>query len=191
MHLISHFKMNNNRLLVLDINGVLCCKMPKNSIISEQLELLELKRYTVIMRPGYREFLDFCYDNFTVAFFSSTTYSNANAILDKLLSSEQKSRTAFRWVRGRTHFDPDYLNDSQTTFHDTIKKLSDIFDNPIINDKRKYNESNTILCDDSEVKTRFNEKKNIIIFKPFEGDENDNILFEMMKMIPDYFENLG
>lgn len=174
------------RLLLLDINGVLCCKIGKDEKPNDNLELLELNAYKVVMRPGAREFLEFCYKHFTVAFFSSTTYPNANAILEKLLSPEQKKATPFRWFRDRTHFDPDAKKE-----YDTIKKLSDIFDNPMVNSDRKYNERNTILCDDSAVKTRFNDPKNIVVLTPFKGEEDDTALFETMELLPIRFAALG
>lgn len=173
------------RLLLLDINGLLCCKLSKQDEINENLEILELSTYKVAMRPGCHEFLEFCYHNFTVGFFSSTTYPNANAILEKLLTSEQKKATVFKWFRDRTRFDPD-----PTTPYDTIKKLEDVFDNPSVNSDKKYHSRNTLLCDDSKVKTRFNDPINIVIFEAFKGEEDDQVLFEMMKLLPKRFEDL-
>lgn len=175
---------SHTRLLILDINGLLCCKMPK-SYPNTELEILELKSYKVLMRPGYREFLDLCYNNFTIAFFTSTYEGNANAILKKLLTAEQQKVTAFKWFRDRTHFDPD-----SSTPYNTIKKLQDIFDNPVINADRKYHSSNSILTDDSPTKTRFNDPKNIVICEPFTGKEEDHVLFELFELIMDKFNNL-
>lgn len=183
--------MDATRFLLLDINGLLCCKLSKDETPDETLELLELKAYKVIMRPGAREFLEFCYKNFTVGFFSSTTYPNANAILEKLLTSEQKSATAFRWYRDRTHLDPNYGKDSSTTQYDTIKKLSDVFDSPTINADRKYHTGNTILCDDSTTKTRFNNPRNVLMFEPFKGDASDKVLLGMMESLEKKFEELN
>lgn len=180
----------NTRLLILDINGVLCCKVSKDSKIGDALELLVLNAYTIIMRPGYREFLDFCYKNYTVAFFSSTTYSNASVILEKLLTHEQKSATAFCWFRDRTHSDPDYQKDSNIRIHDTIKILSDVFDDPTVNAEHKYHSRNTLLCDDSKTKNRFNNSNNVVIFEPFIGEKNDKVLYEMMDVLSQRFVNL-
>lgn len=173
---------SHTRLLLLDINGLLCCKMPKISHCGN-LEILNLNSYNVIMRPGCREFLEFCYAGFTVGFFSSTNKWNVDAILKKLLNSEQQKTTAFKWYRDHTHFDPD-------TEYATIKKLQDIFDNPVVNENRKYSSENTILLDDSEAKTRFNDPNNIIICEAFTGKEDDRFLFELMELIPQKFENL-
>ncbi len=45
-------------LLLLDINGLLCRKMPKNS-----QSHIKLNSYDVDIRPGCHDFLNFCYDN--------------------------------------------------------------------------------------------------------------------------------
>lgn len=187
------------RLLLLDINGVLCCKQRYISDLSEHInqlslepkcELLKLKSYTVMLRPGYREFLDFCFEHFTVAFYSSTTYSNANAILNKLLTSKQKNKTLFRWFRDRTQLDPDFGQNPKIMKHDTVKKLVDVFNCPLINEERKFNYDNTLLCDDSEQKTRFNPDKNIVIFPEFTGDPHDQVLNKMTKTLLERFDQL-
>lgn len=175
----------NTRLLLLDINGLLCCKKPKDWC-SVNLEVIELNSYKVVKRPGYSEFLDFCYSNFSVGFFSSTTKLNSDYIIDGLLTIQQRNKTVLMWFRDRTHFDPDCGKNS----NDTIKKLQDIFDNPVINANRKYHSGNTILLDDSSVKTRFNDPKNIVICKAFEGNDDDQEFFEMMKIIPERFDEL-
>ena len=193
----------DTRLLLLDINGVLCCKSEHKNALEEvtedltncnlneiKLEILKLSTYNVTLRPNYREFLEFCYENFSVGFFSSTTYPNANAILEKILTPEQKAKTILKWFRDHTHLDPDFGSNPEIVFHDTIKKLSDIFDNPIINGNRKFSPKNTLLCDDSEIKTRFNDPKNIVIFKGFKGDPEDKVLYEMINVLSKRFEEL-
>lgn len=174
------------QLLLLDINGLFCYKIPKNKAVeSVSLEIIELNSYKVIMRPGYREFFDFCYDHYTVGFFTSTNQWNVDIILNKVLNRKQMKNTAFKWYRDRTRFDPDSENS-----YDTIKKLEDVFDNPVINKERKYHSGNTVLIDDSETKTRFNDPKNILICEPFIGKEDDRILFELMELLPEKFKEL-
>ena len=158
----------DTRLLILDINGVLCCKIANQ----------------VVLRPDYKEFLSFCFDNFTVAFFSSTTYKNANAIINKLLSSEQRSKVAFFWYRDRTR------KDHEMGGYSTIKNLIDVFDNPVINKENKYNKYNTLICDDSPTKLRFNDEQNVIIVQEFKGDKEDQVLHNMIKEISSRFEEL-
>ena len=194
-------------LLLLDINGVLCIKITKleyNKIIKDntdafsEMKVIKLLSYYVVVRPGCYEFLDFVYTNFDVGYFSSTTQKNARGILNSVISQEQEDETKVFWFRDRTHFDPDsgsiqgvnYITNTSATVFDTIKLLSDIYDNPILNHRRQYNGGNTILCDDSERKTRFNNSNNVIIFPKFDGNKDDVVLFEMMDIISERFEML-
>jgi hypothetical protein len=173
------------KLVLLDINGLLCCKIKKNVEINKSSEILDLNSYKVILRPHYKEFLDFVYNNYKVGFFSSTCEWNAKEILNKLLNKEQKKLTVLMWFRDRTHIDPDSIDT-----YDTIKKLEDVFDNPVFNVKRKYHSGNTILIDDSKTKTRFNNPNNIIICESFTGNEDDCVLFELINLISDRYNNL-
>lgn len=179
------------RLLILDINGILCYKTSKNTEVGRELNFIELNSYRVVMRPGLPEFLKFCYDNFMVAFFSSTHYVNANAILEHILTPDQRKATIFFWFRDHTHFDPDYGKDASIKDHDTIKRLDDVLECPTINWNRRYNSSNTILCDDSEKKTRFNDNKNIIIFESFTGDERDTFLNNVTDELIQRFDEIA
>lgn len=172
------------KLLILDINGVLCCKVNKNSNINLQMQTINLNNYTVILRPGCREFLEYCYKNYNVGFYSSTPFYNANAILNILLTKEQHQNTIFKWYRDRTHIDPENKK------FGTIKKIEDIFDNPVINEKFLYSYNNTILCDDSFSKTRFNNYKNIIIIPTFTGNSNDITLYNLINEIDKKFTEL-
>ena len=167
-----------SKLLLLDINGLLCCKTNQNET---NLSSIHLKAYHVILRPYYKEFLDFCYKHFNVGFFTSTTEKNAKIILNNLLTEEQIKNTKLMWFRDRTHLD----YESYKTFN-TIKKLNDIYDYPLFN--CQYHEHNTILIDDSFNKVRYNEPKNIIICNAFHGDHNDTHLIELIHKIVEQFE---
>lgn len=149
------------KLLLLDINGLLCCK--KNN-------------HKIILRPYYKEFLDFCYLHFNVGFFTSTTEKNAKLILNQLLTQEQFNQTTLMLFRQHTHRDYESYK-----IYDTIKNLNDVYDT-------MYHDKNTILIDDSPEKVRYNNPKNIIICETFKGDENDNHLIELMHKIVEQFE---
>ena len=185
-------------LLILDISGLLCCKVPlENSHKSK-----------VILRPHVRQFLEACYATYTVGFFSSTTFKNANAILKGLLTTEQESQTLFRWYRDRTQFDPEYPTNRFIKVYDTVKYISDVLNNPLVNMNRLYNYQNTIICDDSLHKVRFNPKANVVLVPKFEipggysesargrfestgGNVEDNTLLNMLPVINRAFNLLN
>jgi hypothetical protein len=181
---------SSTRLLLLDINGLLCCKIPKDQKPKKyaKSDILKLNSYKVIIRPYCREFLESCYSQFAVGFFTSTCEWNVKAILNKILTPEQYKTTALMWFRDRTRFDP--ISSADEMRFETIKMLEDIFQNPMVNEKSLYSEQNTLLIDDSEIKTRFNNPANIIICKKFTGEENDQGLLDLLKIIPEKFEAL-
>jgi hypothetical protein len=192
------------KLLILDVSGVLCHKQIDDKGIdpiflknlstggsnNEKLEVLRVKGYNIILRPYLREFLEFCYASYDVAFLSSTTYSNCTAILDRILTVKQHKDTVFKWFRDHTHYDPSFGTDSKIKPYDTVKYLSDVWNNPVINADRLYSPDNTIICDDSEGKMRYNPKENTITVVPFDGNPNDTVLLELIKDIPSRFDVL-
>lgn len=175
---------SSKRLLLLDINGLLCCKVPKNQIIKNQ-EFIKLSTYNVIVRPGCRKFLKSCYLNFDVGFLSSTTEYNATIILKKLLTPQQHKLTVCFLFREFCRADPDPIN----TF-DTIKVLQDVFDDDTLNKNNQWNDTNTILIDDSITKTRFNDPVNILICKSYTGEKSDTTLYGLHKLILMNFQQI-
>ncbi len=172
--------MKNNKLCIFDVNGVFCCKVPKS-----QPADVKLRSYNIFLRPFYQEFLEFCYNNYKIAFFSSTNRHNVDVILKNILTQDQQKETCFVWCRDRTHFDPD------TDSFETIKILDDVFTNPIVNHNRLYSAKNTILVDDSKAKTRYNNDKNVLICEPFTGLVKNQHLYDLMTLIPEKFGQLA
>ena len=142
-----------SRLIILDIKGVLCTKCEDG-----EEEAIRLGSYSVKPKPHLKEFLSHLYENYKVAFFSSTTYGNAGKFLTQTLSKEQKDKTLFMWFRDRVKFDPEPEKD-----FDTIKVLDDFFQNPVYNRNKKWNIHNTIIIDDSARKLRFNDQKTSMV----------------------------
>jgi len=151
-------------LLVLDINGVLCCKVPSGGNI-------KLRSYEVKFRPYVKEFLNYAYKNFNVAFFSSTTEPNARMILNALLDEEQREKTVFYWFRDKTK------KDEELGGHETIKLASDV--------KQEYGER-ILIIDDSASKMRFNDPKDYIICKSYDGSDDSSVLLELIEQLKMY-----
>lgn len=188
------------RLVIFDINGFLCRKVPKDY---EGPVDLELTHYKVILRPYCKQFLDDCYEKFTVGFLSSATYKNAGPILDLLLTPEQQKLTLFKWFRDRTSLEPDEEEiscdkswdlsdflDLQIEKHSTVKYLSSVLDCPSLNEGRPYSLNNTLICDDSASKLRFNPKSNCVLVEAYTGQENDDFLSTLANELERRFEQL-
>ena len=154
-----------NKLLLLDINGLLCCKVPKG-------QGLPIKSYDVLLRPYYKEFLDWCYCHFDVGYFSSTSKTNAMLILNYLLTTEQKNKTTLFWFRDQTQPDPHGRS------FDTIKSLIHIYDH-----FDHYHHKNTLIIDDSYHKVRFNLDQNVLLCQPYQGQEDNELIGLMEKIV--------
>src|SRR5665811_811435 len=143
---ISNFYQGPPRLLILDVNGVLCHKVfkPDNQEddkckdldikkTEKEIECLKLERHDVYFRPETRIFLKKCYEIAQVGFWSSTTEINASKILKYILTNEQWNKTKFFWYRDRVSLDPDYGINPDIKISDTIKNLSTLIGSPYIN----------------------------------------------------------
>lgn len=191
-------------LLVLDINGLLCRKVNKASTEYTQADL-QLPSYGVFLRPNYNNFLRRCYNKYDVAFFSSTTAANAGPILKKLLSKKQFKKTKFIWYRDRASLDQDWCVDpisshSSWEFEDlaqeeikkysTVKRLSSIWENPIINAERIYSKKNTLICDDSYMKLRLNPRLNCLRVLPYTDNTEEETLDDVWQTILKQFSEM-
>jgi len=177
------------QLLILDLNGVLCRKTKTDQLSNDNV--IKLSNYNVVLRPGLYEFLNVCYQKYDVGFYTSTKRQNAVTILNGILTKFQQNETVCRLYREFTQLDPDYLIDPDTEKHDTIKLLSVIFNHPLINESRKYNYSNTIICDDSLTKLRFNNLENVIIIPTYTGNADDDVLYNLIYTISQKFDYLS
>lgn len=161
-------------LLILDVNGLICRKEKKNddSMVDETTQVyIDFDFYKVYRRVGVDNFLIALFDKYRVGFWTSTTERNAGKIIDWIIPKSVKDQLHFIWFRDRTRLDPDYGVTDGIEHYDTVKTLTDIWQNPHINYKRTYNERNTLLVDDSVKKTRFNSEHNVLIVEPFGAAE--------------------
>ena len=177
------------KLIILDINGLLCHKerLPQSEIdaMPDSDEYLKRRIYIVRKHTDVDKFLEWCFDNYHVAFWSSTTSYNAKPIIDQLLNtSDIPKRAKFIWYRDRTRLDPDYGVNNDIKEHDTVKTLSDVWSHPYVNQYRLYSNTNTLLVDDSARKTRFNHPDNVVNFDiPFDYDLlKANIVSKFLKL---------
>jgi hypothetical protein len=184
------------KLLVLDVSGFLCSKVANTVYESPHgYEVIHQHYYTIVLRPWVRKFLKFCFDNYDVGFFSSSTYNTIHPLLEAILTEEQKQQTVFRWYRDQTEMDPEIGTNPLTDKFSTIKPLSKIISspeaNPLVGCEPLYNYYNVLICDDSPLKTRFNPALNTMKIAKF--DENivgDGHLKLLTKAIPERFQLL-
>lgn len=180
------------KLLILDINGILCYKANTNTAVCNSSTLpviFKTKYYEVILRPYAKEFLREMFELYNVAFFTSTTERNADKILQNILTKQQSRKTFFKWYRDKTHADPTIIPENPTELFETLKMLEDVFNlSKVIN--AGYDYTNTLLCDDSKFKVRYNPKQNVLICESFLGNSNDTYLKDFIHYIAEKFANM-
>lgn len=160
--------MFGKKLLVLDLNGLLCYKVHPPYEKNSDNDFLDRKFYRVYRRPGVEEFLIWCMDNYDVAVWSSTTTFNAESILKWIFPKRgMLFKLRFSWYRNNTNLDPDFELDPRVENYDTVKNLANIWSHPNINESRQYSKTNTLIIDDSIRKTRFNNSDNVLIVEKF------------------------
>ncbi|CAI9752751.1 unnamed protein product [Fraxinus pennsylvanica] len=165
------------KLLVLDVNGLLAdivMPAPKYCIADTHI----LGR-AVFRRPFYVDFLKFCFENFDVAIWSSRSKKIIDKVVNYLLGDLQR-KLLFCW---------DMSQSTQTSFKTVenlhkplvlkeLKKIWEKEDDPNLPwEKGYYNESNTLLVDDSPYKALLNPLHTAIFpYSYHYKDKSDNSL---------------
>jgi hypothetical protein len=155
-------------LVLLDVNGLLCCKVDDPRVDVSKFEVQRANKYKTVARPDCRKFVAKLMDTYTVGIFSSTTAFNLNKILPWLLGKELRSKIVFIADRHSVKFDPNYGTCAGIESHDTVKYLDDIWSNPCFNWNRDWNSTNTLLVDNDLRKVKFNEPANYLVVEEWD-----------------------
>ncbi|KAG4914687.1 uncharacterized FCP1 homology domain-containing protein C1271.03c [Glycine max] len=166
------------RLIVLDINGLLADVVsppPKGHKADATIA-----RRAIFKRPSYLEFLEFCFDKFEVGIWSSRMKKNVDRVIDYLMG-DMKKRLLFCWDLSHcieTTFKTLENKHKSVVFKD-LRKLWDKHDLDLPWEKGYFNESNTLLLDDSPYKALFNPPNTSVFPHTFTyQNESDNSLAE-------------
>ncbi|KAL8471764.1 hypothetical protein ACS0TY_029123 [Phlomoides rotata] len=164
------------KLIVLDVNGLLAnIIMPAPKDYKEDVRLLGR---AIFKRPFCDDFLKFCFQNFDVGVWSSRSKKIIDRVVEYLLG-DLNDKLLFCW---------DMSHSTQTGFRTVenihkplvFKELKKIWENDDPNLPWKngdYNESNTLLLDDSPYKALLNPLHTAIFPNSYDfKDENDNSL---------------
>lgn len=156
-------------LILFDVNGILCFKSYTELVDVRKEDFINAASYLMILRPGIRELLKRLGEKHTLGIFSSTTFKNVIPVIKELEKSGIKfAITAYREY---TQLDPDFLQDKTIQPFDTIKRLETIWSHPFFNMYRVWSRENTLLIDDSKIKTRFIDPANVLIWPSFNHEE--------------------
>ncbi|CAH9090897.1 unnamed protein product [Cuscuta europaea] len=143
------------KLLILDLNGLLAdIIMPPPKDIKPDTSFL---RRAVFKRPFCDDFLKFCFERFDVAIWSSRTKRIIDRVVDYLLG-DLKHKLLFCW--DMSHATPTKFktleNKDKPLVCKDLRKIWDTLYPGLPWKKGDYDESNTLLLDDSPYKALLN-----------------------------------
>ncbi|KAG6039803.1 hypothetical protein E4U41_002127 [Claviceps citrina] len=146
-------------LVVLDLNGTLLHRPSSR------------QPCRFVKRPHAQQFLAHCLESFHLAIWSSAQPKNVSNMVGQLLTTAQRGRCVVVWARDR-------LGLSADDYHARVqvyKRLSRLWDDPAVRashpeaaDGGRWDQSNTVLVDDSLEKGR-SEPYNILCIPEFVG----------------------
>ncbi|MFQ6630518.1 hypothetical protein Gotur_008894 [Gossypium turneri] len=163
------------KLLVLDLNGLLA-DIVYNPSIDCTPDALVAGR-AVFKRPYCDDFLKFCCERFEVGIWSSRNRKNVERFIDFLMG-DMKQKLLFCWDSSyctTTQFNTLGHKYKPLVFKD-LRKLWEKHDPDLPWEKGYYNESNTLLIDDSPYKALLNPPHTAIFPHSFKFDMKDNSL---------------
>ncbi|XP_022948279.1 uncharacterized protein LOC111452000 [Cucurbita moschata] len=143
------------KLLILDINGVLV------DIVSpppkDRKADINIARCAVFKRPSYLDFMKFCFERFEVGIWSSRNGKNVQRMVDYLVGG-LKHKLLFCW--DLSHCTASRFNTLENKHKPLVfKQLRRVWEKQDPNlpwERGEYNESNTVLLDDSPYKALLN-----------------------------------
>lgn len=180
---IWRLKKKKRKLLVLDLNGLLVDIVEKAP--DGYTPHIRIRNKSVFKRPFCDDFLKFCVDNFDVVIWTSRKKKNLDGLIDFVLG-DLKHQVLQIWDQSQCTELP--LNISQTglqtkdnrckpVFLKELKKLWDIYYSCLPWKKGPFNESNTLLLDDSPYKAILNPPHTAVFPISYSCQhENDNAL---------------
>ncbi|KAK7328427.1 hypothetical protein VNO77_22533 [Canavalia gladiata] len=149
---------SKNKLLILDVNGLLADFVSDTWRYRPEPEPdFWLKRKKVYKRPFCDDFLQFCFDRFHVGVWSSRTKRNVDEAI-KYLIGESASKLLFCWNQSHcttTEFTT-VENRNKPLVLKELRKLWEKAEPGLPWEKGEFNESNTLLLDDSPYKALMN-----------------------------------
>jgi hypothetical protein len=155
-------------LVVIDLNGTLLYRPSRK----------QPKKF--LMRPNAQLFLKYCVETFTVVIWSSARPENVRAMCDVILPHNLRGQVAAIWGRdkfGLTKYDYNQRVQCYKRLQTIWRDQKIAYSHPRYSSGGRWDQSNTVLIDDSLEKAR-TEPHNLIEVPEWFGDlnETDDIL---------------
>ena len=152
---------SSNRLIVLDLNGLLIFRVfdREKTKFEKHLEVsTKVNEFHVWKRPHLDDFLDWLLDHFSVGVWSSAMHKNVDALIEWTFGPERRKRLVFEWDQSKCPKEEHPVHKHKPLF---LKPLSLVWES-----FPEWNESNTLLVDDSPLKAKRNPEH--LLFSPSE-----------------------
>ncbi|XP_060204940.1 uncharacterized protein LOC132632849 [Lycium barbarum] len=149
---------SNKKLLVLDLNGLLADIVPLQHVLYGFKVDTIVSGKAVFKRPFHDDFLQFCFEKFNVGVWSSRIRKNVDLVLDFLLGNA-KEKLLFCWDQSHctdTGFPVVGKKRNKPIILKKLTKLWEKFEPDLPWERGEYDESNTLLLDDSPHKALCN-----------------------------------
>ncbi|KAJ8560572.1 hypothetical protein K7X08_022432 [Anisodus acutangulus] len=170
---------SSKKLLVLDVNGLLADIVPLRYVPYSLEVNIIISGKAVFKRPYHDDFLKFCFERFHVGVWSSRIKRNMELVLDFLLG-DAKHKLLFCWDQSHctdTGFPVVGKRRSKPIILKKLKKLWDKYEPDLPWERGEYDESNTLLLDDSPHKALCNPPNTAIFPNSYHYmDEKDDSL---------------
>ncbi|XP_034673321.1 uncharacterized protein LOC117904689 isoform X2 [Vitis riparia] len=167
---------SRKKLLILDVNGLLADIVPY--FVEGYKPDIVVSRKSVFKRPFCDDFLQFCFERFDVGVWSSRTKKNVDMVLEFLMA-DARHKLLFCWDQSQctnTGFTT-HENPQKPLLLKELRKLWEKHEPNLRWEKGEYNESNTLLLDDSPCKALLNPAYTAIFPYSYEyKDVKDNML---------------
>ncbi|MBA0847737.1 hypothetical protein Goshw_022379, partial [Gossypium schwendimanii] len=177
------------KLLVLDLNGILVDVVQQPN----RKPNTRVDGKGVFIRPFCVEFLEFCFKTFNVGIWSSRLNRNMTKMIGLLLRKQWKRELFFCWDRKLctiTKFKT-LENEEKPLVLKELRKLWDKCSPKLPWRKGDYDESNTLLLDDSPYKALRNPANTGIFPNPYQYTDADDHSLAPGGDIRDYLERIA
>ncbi|KAK4799653.1 hypothetical protein SAY86_025018 [Trapa natans] len=177
-------------LLILDLNGLLIDVIPNKH--GGQKPDMVLSGKHVFKRPFVDDFLEFCFKRFAVAVWSSRKKKNIDRLVDFLFGNARE-KLVFCWNQcqcTQTYFKT-RENWNKPLVLKELRKVWEKLGPDLQFDKGEYNESNTLLLDDSPYKAICNPENTAIFPNPYQYNMSQDISLGPGGDIRVYLEGLS
>ncbi len=169
-------------LVIFDLNGVLLDRVFKANLGSVPRDCRDhasakmVNRFLTWRRPHCDEFLDWCFEHFTVAVWTSAAQRNARALVDYVFGKERAARLFF--VFDQSHCTAVTHPDPQAKKPLFLKELRRVYD-------MGWPQDTVLLVDDTMEKAQRNPDNTCFVVSKWSVTDQGMAAFEDTTLAPD------